>query len=247
MNYDLELCITDLRGEQVKATAPIPPNATAEYWSSMAITGQSFGSSDHTAFANAVIFCRTSLPVFLTFEWPCGTPEVSIRSWYFLRVKRIQSITSSSSKYSFRKHVLTNCNCVCLENSWSHLTVVCRLFGTEIKFHLVTWGGKFSRTISAIFFHQIFRFLKSSLNISIFNLFLVALGLRGCYTYWHSYGEIRTHATLKATQAQGHKKEVEEKILTAFWTNWESAWVVQISCTFCKACKLVLEITLNLR
>jgi hypothetical protein len=30
---------------------------------------------------------------------------------------------------------------------------------------------------------KIFRFLKSSLNISFFNLFLVALGLRGCYTY----------------------------------------------------------------
>jgi hypothetical protein len=33
--------------------------------------------------------------------------------------------------------------------------------------------GKFS----AIFFQNIFRFLKSSLNISFFNLFLVALGL----------------------------------------------------------------------
>jgi hypothetical protein len=31
MNYDLELCITDFRGEQVKATAPVTPNATAEY------------------------------------------------------------------------------------------------------------------------------------------------------------------------------------------------------------------------
>jgi hypothetical protein len=31
--------------------------------------------------------------------------------------------------------------------------------------------------------------------------------VRGCY----SYCEIRTHATLKATQAQGHKKEVEER------------------------------------
>jgi hypothetical protein len=27
----------------------------------------------------------------------------------------------------------------------------------------------------------------------------------------HSYCEIRIHATLKATQAQGHKKEVEER------------------------------------
>jgi hypothetical protein len=39
--------------------------------------------------------------------------------------------------------------------------------------------GKFS----AIFFQKIFRFLKSSLIIYFFNLFLVALGLRGCYTY----------------------------------------------------------------
>jgi hypothetical protein len=36
---------------------------------------------------------------------------------------------------------------------------------------------KFSRTFSAIFFQKIFRFLKSSLNISFLNLFLVALGL----------------------------------------------------------------------
>jgi hypothetical protein len=43
--------------------------------------------------------------------------------------------------------------------------------------------GKFSRKFSAIFFHKIFRLLKSSLNIYFFNLFLVALGLRGCYTY----------------------------------------------------------------
>jgi hypothetical protein len=35
------------------------------------------------------------------------------------------------------------------------------------------WGGKFS----AIFFQKIFRFLKSSLNISFFNLLLVALAL----------------------------------------------------------------------
>jgi hypothetical protein len=35
----------------------------------------------------------------------------------------------------------------------------------------------FSRKCSAIFFQKIFRFLKSSLNISFFNLFLVALGL----------------------------------------------------------------------
>jgi hypothetical protein len=33
------------------------------------------------------------------------------------------------------------------------------------------------RKFSAIFFQKIFRFLKSSLNISFFNLFLVALGL----------------------------------------------------------------------
>jgi hypothetical protein len=38
---------------------------------------------------------------------------------------------------------------------------------------VVMGGGKFS----AIFFQKIFRFLKSSLNISFFNLFLVALGL----------------------------------------------------------------------
>jgi hypothetical protein len=37
--------------------------------------------------------------------------------------------------------------------------------------------GKFSRKFSAIFFQKIFRFFKSSLNISFFNLFLVALGL----------------------------------------------------------------------
>jgi hypothetical protein len=41
---------------------------------------------------------------------------------------------------------------------------------------------KFSRTenfptFSAIFFQKIFRSLKSSLNISFFNIFLVALGL----------------------------------------------------------------------
>jgi hypothetical protein len=41
----------------------------------------------------------------------------------------------------------------------------------------------FNIKFSAIFFQKIFRFLKSSLNISFFNLFLVALGLRGCYTY----------------------------------------------------------------
>jgi hypothetical protein len=71
---------------------------------------------------------------------------------------------------------------------------------------------KFSSTenFPQYFFQKIFRFLKSSLNICFFNLFLVALGLRGCYTA-HSYCEIRTHATLKATQAQGHKKEVEER------------------------------------
>jgi hypothetical protein len=40
----------------------------------------------------------------------------------------------------------------------------------------------FHRKFSAIFFQKIFRFLKSLLNISFFNLFLLALGLRG-YTY----------------------------------------------------------------
>jgi len=39
--------------------------------------------------------------------------------------------------------------------------------------------GKFSRKFSAIFFQKIFRFLKSSLNISFFNIFLVALGYLG--------------------------------------------------------------------
>jgi hypothetical protein len=40
------------------------------------------------------------------------------------------------------------------------------------------WGGKFSiENFSAIFFQKIFRFLKSSLNIYFFTLFLVALGL----------------------------------------------------------------------
>jgi hypothetical protein len=37
--------------------------------------------------------------------------------------------------------------------------------------------GKFSRKFFAILFQKIFRFLKSSLRISFFNLFLVALGL----------------------------------------------------------------------
>jgi hypothetical protein len=35
----------------------------------------------------------------------------------------------------------------------------------------------FHRKFSAIFFQKIFRFLKSSLNISFCNIFLVALGL----------------------------------------------------------------------
>jgi hypothetical protein len=46
--------------------------------------------------------------------------------------------------------------------------------------------GNFSTKFFAICFQKIFRFLKSSLNISFFSLFLVALGLRGCYTHWHS-------------------------------------------------------------
>jgi hypothetical protein len=37
--------------------------------------------------------------------------------------------------------------------------------------------GKCSRKFSTIFFQKIFRFLKSSLNISFFNVFLVVLGL----------------------------------------------------------------------
>jgi hypothetical protein len=43
--------------------------------------------------------------------------------------------------------------------------------------------GKFS----AIFFQKIFRFLKSSLNISFFNLLLVALGLGGFESCMCSY------------------------------------------------------------
>jgi hypothetical protein len=50
--------------------------------------------------------------------------------------------------------------------------------GSDVRWKIFPYG-KFS----AIFFQKIFRFLKSSLNNSFFNLFLVALGLRGCYTY----------------------------------------------------------------
>jgi hypothetical protein len=73
---------------------------------------------------------------------------------------------------------------------------------------LVMWGGKFSieNFLVRKIFQKIFRFLKSSLNISFFNLFLVLHLLTA-----HSYCEIRTHATLKATQAQDHKKEVDKK------------------------------------
>jgi hypothetical protein len=57
--------------------------------------------------------------------------------------------------------------------------VYCEL--SEVESSDVRWEifpyGKFSRKCSAIFFQKIFLFLKSSLNISFFNLFLVALGL----------------------------------------------------------------------
>jgi hypothetical protein len=59
-----------------------------------------------------------------------------------------------------------------------------------------------------MFFHKIVRFLKSSLNISFF---LTRVDLSHAHDTAHSYCEIITHATLKATQAQGHKKEIEER------------------------------------
>jgi hypothetical protein len=67
----------------------------------------------------------------------------------------------------------------------------------------------FPENFPQYFFQKIFRFLKSSLNISFFNLFLVALGLGGFESCMCSYLTVAVSVGVTTSQAQGHKKGVE--------------------------------------
>jgi hypothetical protein len=75
-------------------------------------------------------------------------------------------------------------------------------FTSEMWVSIVRWGGNLSienfpvRKIFRNIFHEIFRFLKSSLNISFWHVLTWIMLMtqhscrlqlvRGCYTYWHS-------------------------------------------------------------
>jgi hypothetical protein len=76
--------------------------------------------------------------------------------------------------------------------------------------------GKFSRKFSAIFFQKIFRLLKSSLNISFFNLFLVALGLGGfesCMCSYLTVGVTSTRHTLQQHRAGRLSPAVSQRLI----------------------------------
>jgi hypothetical protein len=69
------------------------------------------------------------------------------------------------------------------------MSVVDGLTTVDSNHTLVMWGGKFSIENFSVrkIFQKIFRFLKSSLNISFFSLFLVTLGLGGFKSCMCSY------------------------------------------------------------
>jgi hypothetical protein len=80
----------------------------------------------------------------------------------------------------------------------------------------------FHRKFSAIFFQKISHFLKSSLNISFFNLFLVALGLGGFESCRCSYLTVAVCCVKPKATRKRLKKEIlsddfnKRKI---FWKN----------------------------
>jgi hypothetical protein len=126
-------------------------------------------------------------------------------------------LTYLKTKLVVRPHFIVSFCITLTDFLWHCLTIRTFLCYYLLDFILlVMWGGKFS----AIFFPKIFRFLKSSLNISFFNLFLVALGLGGFESCMCSYLTVAVSVAVTTSQAQGHKKEVEERNIK--WWFWET-------------------------